>query len=216
MCTGGEIPPKDIEHMRTIYQENYAQRGERFRAALMEGFDQKLREARFYIVRVKGKVVAFDTFTDKSDTTVYFGAFNTAPHLHGLLMGGVVLDKSLACEGRGKEVLADGFPDEDISQKYLNELGFQGVGTTVLGGETLLRIVRKPEEEHSPWSDIDLDAARAGTLPEGLYAHTIPMERPFVFDPEREGDTLVRLFHDGENRYVVYTRSTSANDRQGR
>lgn len=214
VCGGSEIPPKDIEHMRTIYQENYARRGERFRAALMEGFDQKLKEARFYIVRVKGTVVAFDAFTDKGDTAVYFGAFNTAPHLHGLLMGGVVLDRSLEREGRGKAVLGDCFPDEGISQKYLNELGFQGVGTTVLGEETLLHIVRTPEGEHGPWAGIDLDAARAGALPESLYLHTIPMERPFVFDPEEESDTLVRLFRDGGNRYVVYARNTGAGEKQ--
>ncbi len=205
---GHVIKQSDREFMSDMYDANYAHESLAFRAALRQGLHEKFAHARFYIMRYKEKIVAFDAFTSNEDGTTYFGAFNVAPHLQGNLLGGALLNESLDVEARRGVVIADCIPDADIVETYLNKFGFVGIGMSTVGGKELLRI-KLDRAAPSEISTLALPDVRAGTCGEQSYVHRTPIEQAFCFQPRTQSDVITHIFHDGEYRYVVYAPHSS-------
>src|SRR3989338_7624853 len=110
------LQPEEFEQMTRIYEQNY-QAYPRLQAALAESFKKTTRQDHqevnnYYILKHKGKIVAFNVFTDlvedrEGRNHQYFSAFNVAPDYQGQSLGSFMIEQSFDKEAEVSVIEAD-------------------------------------------------------------------------------------------------------------
>jgi N-acetylglutamate synthase-like GNAT family acetyltransferase len=154
----GAFSDKDTEKMKEIYGKNYEKFPE-LQKILLESFDKVIEEELsgesfygqriFHTVRIKGELVGFFImeYDEETDQTI-FKSFNTDPKYIGKGIGCESLKESLYYEASNKIVRADSVLHSSICSKYIEDLGFVGVGTKKLGEVDLLSLKRNDTKKH--------------------------------------------------------------------
>ncbi len=139
-----------VAQMHAIYQENYERFPDTFKDKLAASLNERLTrdDTRFYVLtdRRSGDVIAFNTFTPQEDGRVYFGNFNVNPRYSHSKIGEIMMTETLEREAERATIVAHAVPGAKITQTYIDRKLFSAEGRDVIGGEELLRIVRRKED----------------------------------------------------------------------
>jgi len=211
---GRDLSSKTKTEMENLYHMSYpSEREGQFRETLVRNlYEQKIPDpsARFYTFFVgeneKKSLKAFCSFQDKSDGSVYFGAFNVDEFFSGEKMGCLMMDEGLEREAKKRVVRGDCIPEKPISEHYLEKRGFIGKSFSNLEGIDLLAIERddKNSERYETKKMSQEDIIRESE------ANFRDASRIFLSVPERfflrksiesnlkDGFVLTRMFRRGE------------------
>lgn len=139
---------EDMDEMIRITRQNYADKSEEFREAVVKGLTNALdREGtKFYILRHRGKIVGFNRFDEMPPATDgrarrYFGSFNVDPAFGNGKIGDVMIEQTVFKEAHSAIIEAHCLPDAPVTQRYLRD-GFVVVEEdTTMYPEPVWRIV---------------------------------------------------------------------------
>ncbi|KKQ05013.1 MAG: hypothetical protein US15_C0037G0010 [Candidatus Moranbacteria bacterium GW2011_GWF1_36_4] len=148
---GEELDENDKKEMLEMADENW-QRNEKMHSAIISSLEKELENSagqKYYVLRYKGKVIAFLKFKKIDDNILYFGSFNVAPGLQNLKLGNLMLDNAVKTEGKKKNIKAAAIPQELITSQYIEKFGFIADGIILNyqnTGEPLLTITADTTE----------------------------------------------------------------------
>lgn len=149
---------KDVDKMKEIYLRNYpyyqyneeAGFSQEFQQELLKSLDNNLKNpsSKFYILRHKGEIVAFNSFTPQKDGTVLFANFNVDPLYNDSKIGEVMMHISLDEHSKKTPVVAMVLPNTKIAKFYMEKKNFKQYGEVEIAGVRVLKIRREQTREN--------------------------------------------------------------------
>ena len=122
---------KEVYQMFELYRKNYAKR-EKFQQILLDDFTKILienpRDTHLYLIKQKGKVVAFNRYDRIGQDKKYLGSCNVMPSVQAMSIGGILFKKSIEQESIGYEIELATDVFTPISILYIEKGQFQVVG----------------------------------------------------------------------------------------
>lgn len=146
VCSGQELE-RDKKKMKQIYLENYKNFPQKFKDRLILSLESRLKnkKAKFYILRHKNEVVAFNSFLPQDDGTLHFANFNVDPNYQFSKLGEALMEISLDLEAKKADIVAEVVPNTKIMEVYLNKKGFKKINEIEVCGVKLWKIKRNKE-----------------------------------------------------------------------
>ncbi|MCA9361654.1 hypothetical protein KC845_03815 [Candidatus Kaiserbacteria bacterium] len=204
-----QLSAEDITEMERLYRENYQE--ERYQNGFIEAiinkFHHTLEDAeyqqntRWYMLRHEGKPIGFCKFTDQFDeegalVSKHFGGFNVNQSYGGGKLGEAMLQQIIEEESYDDApIIAECIPETRISSKYIDETGFDAVGSEILQGIRLLNIVR----DANSVNEIDKQLSKE----EAVYlAREVTDGDDFM--ELSQGQKATRYFYYNNKRYAVF------------
>gem|GEM_PF-3646725 len=131
MATTTELSAEDKRAMTEISWENWKRiptMTDFIRSNFQEKLADTVSDARWYVLRKNGEIVAFCRFENRKDHDVYWGSFNVAPSLQDSALGGAVLQEAFEKEGEHRNIIANFHPRTPAGVSYVERYGFMITG----------------------------------------------------------------------------------------
>ncbi|MEI8344396.1 MAG: GNAT family N-acetyltransferase, partial [Candidatus Moraniibacteriota bacterium] len=206
---GIDFKEEDISKMISIAQKNY-QEDEAMQKLVIESLQEGLQKenSQFFVLRLKGEIVAFDRFDDEGEY-FYVGSFNVDADYRGSAIGETMMKHSFDLKAKEKPLQGITDPKKIICSKYVEDEGFiiSGILHTLFDGKELfeVEILRDDQKnqnylyrsQHKPEDLLDAyqNQQKEFTIGASRRSQTLNEKRPFLmsFDQKEELEKFTNL-----------------------